>query len=123
MWTFNAALIRSDLAGKTLVSAQVFLYCFQCGSSAADYNWFWCTQATIVTPCPTTGFSGSDVQNKWTTIPGWGSFDITSLMGGITANNANSIIGGPAGFSDAYSAFRGYGTGAPYLPYIQVTFK
>jgi hypothetical protein len=121
MWTFNAAQMRTDLTGATILSAQMFLYCFRCDSSAGDYNWFWSPISTIQTTFPTNGVGGTDVQGAWGTIPGWGSIDIASQMTYIVNSNANSVLGGPAGFSDASTGFRGFGT-ASYQPYIQLTY-
>jgi hypothetical protein len=121
MWTFNAAQIRTDLTGATVLSAQMFLYCFRCDSAAGDYNWYWHTASTIQTTFPTGGFGGLDVQGAWSSIPAWASFDITAQITYIINNNANSVAGGPALFSDASTAFRGFGT-ANYQPYIQITY-
>jgi hypothetical protein len=121
MWTFNGAQIRSDLAGATILSAQMYLYAFQCGSSKGGYDWTWSTTSTIQTTMPTNGFGGSDNQNVWTTIPGWAGFDITTSITAILASNANSVLGGPAVWFDSNTAFRGYGT-AGYQPFMQVTY-
>jgi hypothetical protein len=121
MWTFDAATMRTDLTGATILSAQMALYCTRSDSAQGDYNWFWSTASTIQTTFPSGGFGGSDVQNIWT--PGsWASFDISSEMHNILNSNANSVLGGPAGFSDASTGFHGFGFSASYRPYIQVTY-
>ncbi|MGH3546677.1 MAG: hypothetical protein ACRDQU_00825 [Pseudonocardiaceae bacterium] len=120
MWTFPAATMRTDLAGATVLSARMYLYCFKCDSAQGDYNWFFNTAATIQTTFPTSGFGGTDVQNLWS-VGAWASFDITAQMDGILTRNANSVLGGPAGFNDASTAFRGFGTGG-YQPYIEITY-
>lgn len=120
MWTFNGAQIRSDLTGATVLSAQMFLYCYRSDSHQADYPWQWSTTSTIQTTMPTNGFGGADTQNLWTP-PAWAAFDITSQMSAILTQNANSVLGGPAGFYDAYSEFYGYGT-PTYAPYLQITY-
>jgi hypothetical protein len=121
MWTFDAATMRSDLAGATILSAQMFLYCFQCGSTQGDYNWYWSTTSSLVTPAPTNSFGGTDVQNLWS-VNSWNNFDITSQIHYVISSNANSVLGGPAAFNDAATAFRGYGFSASYRPYIQLTY-
>ena len=121
MWTFDAATMRTDLAGATILSAQMFLFCFQSSSSPADYSWFFSTASTIQATFPTSGFGGGDVKNLW--VPsGWAGFDIAAQMVNVVNNNANSILGGPASLTDSATAFRGYGFSATYRPYIQVTY-
>lgn len=121
MWTFNAAQIRSDLAGATVFSAQMFLYCFAASSSPADYNWQWSTTATIAGTMPTNGFGGLDVKNLWV-VGTWNGFDITSQISSILTGNANSVLGGSYNFTDSATGMRGYGYSPSYIPYVQVSF-
>lgn len=121
MWTFDATTMRSDLAGATILSAQMFLYCVAASSTPADLTWKWSTTSTIQATWPTNGFGGSDVQNLW--VPGnWNGFDISSQMANVINNNANSVLGGSYSFTDSSAEFRGYGFSTSYRPYIQLTY-
>lgn len=122
MWTFNGPQIRTDLIGASVLSAQMFLYCFACSSSQGDYLWYFGTETPVSTPCPHAAFGGSDVQNVWT--PGnWGQFDISSQITNIVNGGANCIFGGPASFGDTATAFRGYGYSVSYRPFLQITYS
>jgi len=122
MWTFPAATMRADLAGATILSAEMFLYCFAASSSPADLTYQWSTTAAIAGTLPNNGFGGADIKNLWN-VPGWAGFDISSQMANIVSNNANSVLGGSYNFSDSASGFRGFGFGASTRPYIQVTYS
>lgn len=122
MWTFDAATMRSDLAGATVLSAQMYLYCFSASSSPADWNWKWSTNSTIATTFPNNGFGGLDVKNLWTP-PGWNNFDITTELPNVLNNNANSILGGSYNFTDSASGMRGFGFSVATRPYIQITYS
>jgi hypothetical protein len=121
MWTFDSATMRSDLAGASILSAQMFLNCFSSSSSPADYTYLWSTTSSIAATFPNNGFAGADIKNLFV-VPGWGGFDISSQMVNITANNANSVLGGSYNFSDSASGFRGFGFSVATRPYIQVTY-
>ena len=122
MWTFPASTIRSDLAGATILSAQMYLYCFAASTTPADLTWKWSTTSTIAATMPTNGFGGAEVTGVW--VPaGWGGFDISSQMPGVITGNANSVLGGSYHFADSSSGFRGYGFSASYRPYLQITFS
>jgi hypothetical protein len=122
MWTFPAATMRTDLAGATILSAEMFLYCFSASSSPADLTYKWSTTAAIAATFPNNGFGGDDIKNLWN-VPGWAGFDISSQMTNILTGNANSVLGGSYNFSDSASGFRGFGFGASTRPYIQVTYS
>jgi hypothetical protein len=121
MWTFDATTMRADLAGATVLSAQMFLYCFAGSSIPADLTYRWSTTATIAGTFPNNGFGGDDIKNLWQ-VNSWNGFDISSQMANIINSNANSVLGGSYNFSDSASGFRGYGFSASYRPYIQVTY-
>jgi hypothetical protein len=121
MWTFPAATIRTDLAGATVLSAQMFLYCFDGSSFPADYNWKWSTTSAIAGTWPTNGFGGLDVKNVWAKNS-WAGFDVTSELVNVLNNNANSVLGGSYNFTDSATAMRGFGFSATYRPYIEVTY-
>jgi hypothetical protein len=122
MWTFPGATMRTDLAGATILSAEMFLNAFAASSSPADLTYQWSTTSTIAATWPTNGFGGQDIKNLWS-IPGWAGFDISSQMVNILTNNANSVLGGSYNFSDSATGFRGFGFGASTRPYIQVTYS
>lgn len=121
MWTFNGAGIRSDLAGATVLSAQMFLYCFAASDLPADYQWRWSTTASVATTMPSNGFGGLDVKRLWQ-VNSWGGFDITSQMSNILTSNANSVLGGSYSYFDSSTAMRGYGYSINYRPYLQIVF-
>lgn len=121
MWTFNAAQMRTDLAGATILAAQMYLYCFASSGSTADLTYEWCTVSTIQATMPTTGFGGADIKSAWTP-PGWGNFDISGQMTNILNHNANSVLGGSYHFSDSSSGFRGFGFSVATIPYIQIVY-
>lgn len=122
MWTFNASQMRTDLAGATILSAQMYLNAFQASSSPADLSWRWSTTSSIAATFPNNGFGGGDVKNLWN-IPGWAGFDISSQMSGVLTGNANSVLGGSYNFTDSATGFRGFGFGVATRPYIQVTYS
>lgn len=122
MWTFPAATMRTDLAGATILSAEMVLNAFAATSSPADLTYQWSVTSSIAATFPTNGFGGQDVKNLWN-IPGWASFDISSQMTNIISHNANSVLGGSYNFSDSATGFRGFGFGASTRPYIQVTYS
>jgi hypothetical protein len=122
MWTFPASTMRSDLAGATILSAEMFLNAFAASSSPADLTYQWSTTSSIAATFPNNGFGGQDIKNLWN-IPGWAGFDISSQMVNILSNNANSVLGGSYNFSDSATGFRGFGFGAATRPYIQVTYS
>jgi hypothetical protein len=121
MWTFDATTMRSDLAGATVLSAQMFLYCFAGSSIPADLTYRWSTTATIAGTFPNNGFGGDDIKNLWQ-VNSWNGFDISSQIANIINSNANSVLGGSYNFSDSASGFRGYGFSASYRPYLQLTY-
>lgn len=122
MWTFDATTMRSDLAGATILSAQMFLYCVTGSSIPADLTWKWSTTSSIAATFPNNGFGGLDVKNLWQ-ANSWAGFDISSQMSGILTGNANSVLGGSYNFSDSASEFHGFGFSTAYRPYIQVTYS
>jgi hypothetical protein len=122
MWTFDATTMRSDLAGASILSAQMFLFCVTGSSLPADLTWQWSTTSTIAGSFPNNGFSGTDVKNLWQ-ANSWNGFDISSQMSGIINSNANSVLGGSYNFSDSATEFRGYGFSVATRPYIQVTYS
>lgn len=122
MWTFNAGQMRTDLAGATILSAQMFLFCVAGSSIPADLTWKWSTTAAIAATFPNNGFGGLDVKNLWNSNS-WAGFDISSQMSGVLTGNANSVLGGSYNFSDSASEFRGFGFSVATRPYIQVTYS
>lgn len=121
MWTFNAAQLRSDVAGATILSAQMFYYCFASSSVPADWAWKWSTTSTIQATFPNNGFGGLDVKNLWV-VPSWNGFDITAQISHVLNSNANSVLGGSYNFADSSTGMRGYGT-TGYAPYLQITYS
>jgi hypothetical protein len=122
MFTFDATTMRSDLAGATILSASMYLYCFSGSSIPADLTYTWSTTSAIATTFPNNGFSGQDIKNLWP-ANAWAGFDISSQMVNIVSNGANSVLGGSYNFSDSATGFRGYGFGTSTRPYMQITFS
>lgn len=121
MWTFDSATMRTDLAGATILSAQMFYYCFAASSSPADWTFLWSPTATIATTFPNNGFAGLDVKNLWV-VNTWNGFDISSEISNVLTGGANSVLGGSYHFSDSATGMHGFGFSASYRPYIQVTY-
>lgn len=122
MWTFDAATMRTDLAGATVLSAQMFLYCVTGSSIPADLSWRWSTTSSIATTFPDNGFAGGDVKNLWQ-ANSWASFDISTQIGNVLNNNANSVLGGSYNFTDSATEFRGYGSSVATRPYLQIMYS
>jgi hypothetical protein len=122
MWTFNAAQLRTDVAGATILSAQIFMYCVTGSSLPADLSWRWSVDSTIDTTFPNNGFGGGDVKNLWQ-ANSWASFDISAQISNVISSNANSVLGGSYNFTDSASKFNGFGGSANLRPYLQVMYS
>jgi hypothetical protein len=121
---FPGATMRSDLAGATVLSAQLFMYCFK--AKEAKGSWQGKSEAYTAVPAtynPSGGFGVNDVWdvNSWNSVEcfymGAGSSIINRILAG---DNAVGLT--PTSFGLAATGFRGYGFSATYRPYIQVTY-
>jgi hypothetical protein len=125
MIVFDGATIRSDLAGATLLSARLYLYCFKAEETQGSFQ----GQAEPNSSVPATynpSTVGFGVNDLWT-VPSWNSMDclytggvnsyLTRILGG---DNAVGLT--PTSFGRAATGFRGFGFSAALRPYIEVTY-
>lgn len=120
LWVFPGSTIRSDLAGATIQSAQLYMYCT--GSSGASGGCFlsYVANTSIPSSAPSTGSDGGNHSSNWP-VPGWGNIDITSALStSIISGSKNSVLLQDSGLSGSASF---YGAGnASFRPYIQITY-
>jgi hypothetical protein len=118
MWCFDGGQVATDIAGATIQSAKLYMYCTNSsGSSGGSYV---SLESYSVPPsgAPGTSTSGANYSSSWP-VPGWGSIDITAWLSSITSSKCavylqHAIIDGSASW---------YGFGTPqYAPYIQITY-
>jgi hypothetical protein len=121
---FPGATMRSDLAGATVLSAQLFMYCFK--AKEAKGSWQGKSEPYTAVPAtynPSGGFGVNDVWdvNSWNSVEcfymGAGSSIINRILAGDSAVGLT-----PTSFGLAATGFRGYGFSATYRPYVQVTY-
>lgn len=120
LWVFPGATIRSDIAGATIQSARLWMYCT--GSSGASGGAFisYVSNTTIPSTVPATGTDGANHSSDWP-VPGWGSIDIAAaLASSIVAGSKNAVLLQNSVLSGSAS-FWGAGH-AGFEPYIQITY-
>jgi hypothetical protein len=126
MLIFPGATIRSDLAGATVLTARLWLYCIKAEEALGSFQ----GQAEPNTSVPSTyspstvGFGVNDV---WT-VNSWNSVDAFYLGG--TSSYLNKILDGynaigltPTSLGRAATGFRGYGFSVALRPYLEVTYS
>lgn len=123
VWSLPGSTIRSDLAGATIQSAKLWMYCTNSSGASGGAFIGWTADTTpqgsypsgvtLVTPTP-----GNQTSN-WP-VPGWGSVDVTGAISAILSNGANSVFVGHATI-DGSASFYGFGTSA-FIPYLQVNY-
>lgn len=122
--SFPGSTIRSDLSGKTIVSAQLWIYCTNSsGASGGAFIGYtadttpqssYPSGVTLVAPTP------GNMPSSWP-VPGWGAIDISGTISAILSNGGNSVFIGHATI-DGSASFYGVGTTA-FIPYIQITYQ
>jgi hypothetical protein len=126
MIVFDGATIRSDLAGATVQSARLYLYCIKAEESKGSFQGKSEPNATVpATYIPSS--SGFGVNDLWT-VNTWNS--VECFYTGGASSYLNRIIAGdnaigltPVTGGLAATGFHGYGFGAAYRPYIELTYS
>lgn len=128
MLIFPGSTIRSDLAGATVLSARLFLYCFTAEESLGSLVEP-ATEPNTSVPATYGGppaSSSTSLHDAWP-VPGWQSVEClfaggaTSLLNGILAGD--NAVGLPSTtFGLAFTGFRGFGHSVDLRPYFQVTY-
>lgn len=123
---FPGATIRSDLAGATVLSARLYLYCFKAKETNGSFQGI----AEAFTSVPTTynpSNVGFGVNDLWV-VPSWNSVDALYLGG--ASSYLNMILAGdnaigltPTTFGLAATGFHGYGFSAAYRPYLEIVYS
>jgi hypothetical protein len=121
---FPGATIRADLAGATVLSAQLYLYCFK--AEEAKGSWQGKAEPYTVVPAtynPSGGFGVNDVWdiNSWNSVECFYMGAGSSILNRIIAGD-NAVGLTPTSFGLAATGFRGFGFSASYRPYLQVTY-
>jgi hypothetical protein len=120
LWTFDGSTIASDISGATIQQARLYMYCTNSSGASGGCFTSWRTNATPPSTSPGTGASGQNNTNNWPK-PGWGFVDISGQLSNITGGGCKSIMLQSTTLSGSAS-FYGFGTGAPYLPYLTITY-
>jgi hypothetical protein len=126
MIVFDGAAIRTALAGATVLSARLFLYCFKAEETKGSFQGQTEPDSTVpATYSPSTG-AGFGVNDVWT-VPSWNS--VECLVTGGASSYITRILAGdnaigltPTSFGLAATGFRGYGFGAAFRPYLEIAY-
>lgn len=120
MIIFPGATMRADMAGATVLTAKLWLYCFMSGDSTGSFTGK--TEPNTSVPA-TYNPSGTQItsNHNWP-IPGWASVSAVSFINQILAgDNAVGLL--ERLISGYETGFRGYGFSSTYRPYFEVSYE
>lgn len=120
MWVFPGSTIRSDLTGKTIISAKLWMYCTNASGASGGCFLSYVANTSIPATEPSTGTDSGNHQSVWP-VPGWGSIDITSaLTTSIISGSKNAIYLQDSTLTGSASF---YGAGnATFKPYLEINY-
>jgi hypothetical protein len=123
---FDGATIRSDLAGATILSARLYLYCIKAEETKGSFQGTAETYSSVpATYVPTvTGFGVNDLWsvNSWNSIDALYLGGASSFINRIVNASCNSIGLTPVSAGLAATGFHGYGFSTAFRPYLEVTY-
>lgn len=123
---FPGATIRSDLAGATIVSASMCLYCAKAEETAGSLAYNIGSQ-TSVPATASFGSSGTYTYDDDWPVPGWQCVSLLDNFSGNLALNqilagGNSVVLPNTLFGLAATGFAGFGLGGTTIPYMTITY-
>lgn len=127
---FDGTQIRSDLLGKSLIDAKLYLYCFTSEDTIGSLSF----GAHNSTSAPANYGSAVIGSNEWNyekevSYPGWSIFNLFDDASGLSSgtmmqeflvNNENGIALKPTILGVEATGYRGYGFSVSLRPYIVV---
>lgn len=120
---FNGSQMRTDLTGATILSAQLWLYCFTSINPEGSYGFNVGLNTSLPTTASWAGNSPAYFLDQTWPVPGWASIDLTTgALNSFINSGGNSILGSKI-FSSENTGFRGYGYSTSFQPYIMVVYS
>ncbi|MGH3570872.1 MAG: hypothetical protein ACRDUW_03435 [Pseudonocardiaceae bacterium] len=122
---FDGTTMRTDLAGATILSAKLWLYCINSKDPAGSYQFHVGSETSLPSTFGSTAGNAFFVDQSWP-VPGWGSIDMNvgspTALSYIISNGMNSLKGSKV-FSSENTGFSGFGGTASLRPHIDVTYS